>query len=91
MTIKPYDTWEKTSIELEEKKHMVTNERLGNEAIPFGSINYQWVKLLSQMQDDDELFSFRSDDRSWARLAGTEGIALVRNGVIVDEIITLMN
>ena len=91
MNKNPYPTWEKISVAEAEEKNMVKDERLGNEAIPFGLINYQWVKLLSQMQDGDELFSFRSDDRSWARLAGTEGIALVRGKEIVDEIVTCMN
>lgn len=91
MSDNPYPTWEKISVEEAEMKHMVKDERLGNEAIPFGFVNYQWIRLLNKMKKNDELYRYRSDYQSWAYLAGREGIALVRGKEIVAEIITCMN
>lgn len=59
--------------------------------IPFGSVHNQWKALLSNIRDGDELYEFCSSDESWEFLAGREGIALVRNGEIITDIVTKMN
>jgi len=59
--------------------------------IPFGYVYNQWKTLLSKMRDGDELHEFCSSDESWDFLAGREGIALVRNGEIITDIVTKMN
>lgn len=47
--------------------------------------------LLAQMIRGDELWEFSSPEESWNALAGRAGIALVRNGKIIDAIITKMS
>lgn len=43
------------------------------------------------MRKGDDLYEFRTPEESWDNLAGREGIALVRKGKIVAEIITIMS
>jgi hypothetical protein len=58
---------------------------------PFGFINALWENLKSKMQDGDELWEYKSGGESWENLAGREGIALVRDGKIIDLMLTGMN
>jgi hypothetical protein len=74
-----------------EAEHSVTDERLGPDPVPFGFINDRWKKLTAQMQPGDELWSFSSPPETWQRLCGRAGIALVRNGEIIDTLTTRMN
>jgi len=78
----------KISVTEAEESHMVTIE---NRQVPFGYNNVQWQSLLSKMQDGDELWEFTSGDESWEDLAGREGLALVRDGKIIYDIVTCMN
>jgi hypothetical protein len=43
------------------------------------------------MLPGDEIWYWSTDPESWARLRGWEGIALVRQGEIVDSFITALN
>jgi hypothetical protein len=83
-------TWLGNAITVEEAegKHMV--EMSGND-VPFGYQNMAWKRLLGQMKKGDSLYEFRSPDDSWEMLAGREGVALVRDGEVIDDIVTLMN
>jgi hypothetical protein len=58
---------------------------------PFMYGHARWEELKAKMLPGDELWDFRSDPRSWAALAGREGVALVRDGAIVDVIVTHMS
>jgi hypothetical protein len=58
---------------------------------PFGGQNDRWEALKTRMQPGDELWTFASSDQSWRDLAGRAGIALVRDGEIIDQLITMMN
>lgn len=58
---------------------------------PFGYLNAEWERLKAEMQPGDELWTFCSSDESWANLTGSEGIALVRDGTVIAEIVTCMN
>ena len=80
----------KLTIEEAEAEHLVIND-IWPEGKPFGFIADQWQKLITQMQPSDEIWEYRSDDESWQQLMGWEGIALVREGVIIDSICTGMN
>ena len=71
-----------------EEKNMV---EIDGRQVPFGYTNDQWVVLCKQMQKKDELYEFRSPEDSWNSFAGREGIALVRDGEIIADIITLMS
>jgi hypothetical protein len=48
-------------------------------------------RLYAQMLPGDEIWMFSSRPEFWACLAGRAGVALVRDGKIVDSIITAMN
>jgi hypothetical protein len=74
-----------------ESRHSVQNERLGPKPVLFGFQNDQWLELVAQMQPGDELWEFRSPTETWQTLSGRAGIALVRNGEVVDSIVTMMN
>ena len=79
------------TVEEIEQNHMVSDKRLGATPLAFGFQNEQWRKLKSQMQDGDVLREFKSPPKTWARMAGRQGIALVRDGKVIDSIVTLLN
>jgi hypothetical protein len=64
---------------------------LDGKPVPFGLVNRQWRELVASMQEWDELWEFSSSDLSWEHLAGRAGIALVRNGEIIDCVVTCLN
>lgn len=79
------------TVEEAEAANSVQNERLGPNPVAFGFINDRWKEFLGRMAPGDELWEFMSSPESWACLAGRAGIALVREGEIVDSILTMMN
>jgi hypothetical protein len=81
----------KTAVEKAEQAHLVTDRRLGPNPVPFGFINARWEKLKATMRPGDELWEFESSGESWKNLAGRAGFCVVREGRIVDAIITRMN
>jgi hypothetical protein len=62
-----------------------------HEGIPFGDMNKRWDALKSQMMDGDEIWEFSSSADSWNHLAGRAGLALVRQGKVIDCIVTILN
>ena len=76
------------SIEDAEAEHMVT---MDGHDVPFGYNNDQWRTILKIIEDGDKLYEFRSPEKSWRKFAGTEGVALVRNGEIVADIVILLH
>jgi hypothetical protein len=85
--------WLKKKITVSEAEagHMVTVPKLGPSPVPFGFQNATWRAFVAKMQDSDELWTFSSGAESWRHLCGRAGISLVRNGEIVDSIITALN
>jgi hypothetical protein len=83
--------YQKVTVAEAEAAHMVNQELLGSEPIPFGFENQEWQSLLSEMLDGDELWEFNSPFESWKHLAGRAGICLVRKGQIIRSIVTIMN
>ena len=59
--------------------------------LPFGYEHENWESLKSQMTPADTLWSFNSPSQDWLALAGRRGYAVVRFGVPIDCILTLMN
>ncbi len=86
----PSDLTKKITVEEAEKANMITIRKSG-EQVPFGYVNFLWKRLLDQMEEGDNLFEFNSDDESWDNLAGRAGLALVRDGKIIADMITSMN
>jgi len=58
---------------------------------PFGHLNERWDLLKASMQEGDTVWEFSSPPESWRNMAGRAGVALVRDGAIIDVIITMMN
>lgn len=81
----------KITVEEAEVKHMVIHEEFGFKPVPFGFSNDSWNNMLSVMKLGDELWEYSSPNHFWENLAGREGIALVRNGEIVLDLLTRMN
>ena len=79
------------SVEEAENENIVTDPRLGDSPVPFGFSNHEWLELLAEMQDGDELWTFTTSVESWDNMAGRAGISLVRNGKEVTCIIRRMN
>lgn len=50
-----------------------------------------WEGIRNNYRDGDELYFFRSDKRSWARLSGSQGYVLIRQSTVVDVLTTLLN
>lgn len=60
-------------------------------ARPFGGQNREWESLKAEMQPGDEIWTFASPAPDWRALAGRAGVALVRQGVPIKVVVTLMN
>jgi hypothetical protein len=86
---------ERVSVEDAEKnftptaQQIASNPKLPNRAFSFQ--NQKWERLKSHMIEGDELWYYCSPPESWEALAGRSGIALVRNGAVIETIVLLMN
>jgi len=78
----------KISVKEAEEAHLVSIPRLGDKPVPFGFINHKWVKLLSKMQDGDELWEYSNFP---GPLCGSAGIVILREGKVVDAITTMIS
>jgi len=61
------------------------------DGIPFGHCNREWEALKAKMEPGDEVWFWSSDEESWKRMMGWEGMALVRRGEIVDSFLTAIS
>ena len=86
---------EKTTIaEVEAANPGITDdrvERFPEAAKPFGFQNREWEELKALVLPGDEIRIFSSSSESWQHLAGRAGVALVRDGVPIRTILTMMN
>jgi len=60
-------------------------------AKPFGFRNREWEDLKALMMPGDEIWTFSSPPESWQDLAGRAGVALVRDGIPIRVVVTMMN
>jgi hypothetical protein len=58
---------------------------------PQSGVHADWERLKAEMQPGDRLVRFASPVDSWKNLAGRAGIALVRDGKVIDAFVTMMN
>lgn len=79
---------DETTVEAAEAANMA---RVDGRLVPFGNNNSQWMIILQLLQQGDRLYEFRSPDETWAEFNGKEGIALVRNGAIVADLVKLLD
>jgi hypothetical protein len=85
--------WEKgfrrpITIEEAERKHSVTDPRLGKEPVPFGFIHEEWLKFKSKIRTTDILMEFYEPPLPGA-IHGTGGLEILRDGKVIDTLITL--
>jgi hypothetical protein len=87
------ESWLVTRVTVDEAeaKHMVSDDRLGPDPVSFGFTYNDWTALVKQILPGDELWEFCSPPPSWERLAGRQGIVLLRDGNVVASILTAMN
>jgi len=50
-----------------------------------------WDEFASQYREGDELYEYRSSDRSWAELCGRRGYVLIRENQVVGKYVTHIN
>jgi hypothetical protein len=53
--------------------------------------NQEWQAIKSGIEAGDEVWLFSSDAESWRHLAGRAGVVVVRDGVQVASMVTMMN
>jgi hypothetical protein len=54
-------------------------------------VETRWNPFIASMLPGDELWRFRSPNRTWANMAGRAGYSIVRDGKVIRSLITLMN
>jgi hypothetical protein len=86
---------EKIRVEAAEAEHPGLSdervERFPEVAKAFGFQNGEWESLKASMKPGDEIWTFASPDDYWKNYAGRAGVALVRTGVPIKAIVTVMN
>ena len=58
---------------------------------PFGDMNTTAKIFFMRMKQGDEIREFRTPKRTWQMRAGRAGVALLRNGKIIDGILTTIS
>jgi hypothetical protein len=74
-----------------EHEHTTTDERSRFVNVPFGALNKSWLALKAQIRPGDQLLKFSNGPAEFRRMAGRAGVALVREGVVIAEILTRFN
>jgi hypothetical protein len=65
-----------------------------NRVSPDDLLDEQWLQFKDKLQNDDELWHFRTPMETWTEFVprcGMEGYAIVRNDKVVDVIFTAMS
>ena len=64
----------------------------GDNVVPFGQKNSEWVRLVSKIRDGDQLYAYRESpprhSRAFKNAIPSEGVALVRDGDVVAQVAT---
>lgn len=58
---------------------------------PFGFHNRDWLEVKAKYQPGDQFVHFRSGNSSWRVMCGREGYALVRDGIPIGCVVTVMS
>jgi hypothetical protein len=74
----------KISVEQAEAQNLV-------DGVPFGAQAEDWKRLKAAIKVGDELWTYCSSFESFKALAGRCGIAIVRDGKVVQQLVTIMN
>ena len=82
---------EQSSLEQLREFYKDPNARKDIPMVPFGFANYKWNEFKSKVQQGDEIRKISTPKEYWQRLAGWEGYVLVRQGIVVWKMTTLIN
>jgi len=82
---------QRVTVEEAERAHLVVDDRLGPEPVPFGFQHEEWKQLIAQMDTGDDLWQFRSPPETWRNMCGRAGYVVIRSGQIIGSVVTLMN
>ena len=63
----------------------------GDYGVQTSGVHKDWERLKSEMRPGDQLMRFVSSYQSWEKHAGRMGIALVRDGKVIDAFVTMVN
>ena len=81
----------KTTLEEYQERRLDVGGRLGPASVTFDYQSRRWLDFKRQIQEGDELWEFRSPFQTWLHLRGRQGICIVRDGEIIDSIVTVLN
>ena len=62
-----------------------------NKSFEDSEISKDIARFERQYQEGDEIYFFRSSERSWVFLCGSEGYIFIRKNQIMDKIVTAIN
>lgn len=57
----------------------------------FGGLLKDWLVLEGMVQDQDEIWLYETPFEYWESLCGESGVALVRDGEVIAQVVTEMN
>jgi hypothetical protein len=73
-------------------KYLAKAKRLqGPLLFPRDGFDEETTQFLVLMQEDDEIWSWRSPPETWRLMIGRGGISLVRNNRAIATVMTVMN
>jgi hypothetical protein len=78
------------------RKERVTVEQVESQPIldhdePLNDALGEWRELKGVLQPGDELWTFRSPQEEWDRFMGWQGLVLVRDGKLLEVVVTAQN
>ena len=82
---------EQSALEQLKEFYRGSNTRKDIPMVPFGFANYKWNEFKSKVQQGDEIRKISAPKEYWQRLEGWEGYVLVRQGIVVWKMMTLIN
>lgn len=79
------------TIDQAETDYLELDDRISPDPVPFGFNNHHWVRLKSELKDEDELWLYCSPNETWTNMCGRGGICIVRDGEVYKSMVTMMN
>lgn len=74
-----------------ESSHMVFNEKLGENGVPFGFRHEAWLNFKSKIMDGDELWEFDTRNNSIFPRIQNAGILLLRKDEIIATFMKIIS
>ena len=72
-------------------KGVVTTETVESKDLLYITQYERYLKFKEKYQDGDIVVYFKSPLYTWHSLCGREGFAIIRDGIIIDKMITMLN